>query len=79
MLGVKGKQMATIKQFGIGCSRTINLGNFESLRVEASIAVEVNDSEDFARAAAQAQLDLRALLEDTYRAQAVRKAKKNAA
>lgn len=61
----------TITQFSIGTSRTINLGNFESLRVEASVTVEVNgDTGDYAKAAQDAQMELRKLLEATYRAQA---------
>jgi hypothetical protein len=65
--------MSIISQFTIGVSRTINLGNFESMRVETSITVDVNDSEDFHRVAAEAQVKLRELLENTYRAQAKKK------
>jgi hypothetical protein len=63
-----------ITQFTIGSSRTINLGNFESLRVEASITIEVGDT-DYARTAQDAQIELRQLLEDTYRAQAKKREK----
>jgi hypothetical protein len=58
----------TITQFTIGCSRTINLGNFQSLRIEASVTIEV-DGDNYARDTIQAQEELRRLLEDTYRAQ----------
>lgn len=61
-----------IKQFSIGCSRTINLGNFESLRVEATLVVEVPEDEDedgYRRMTENAQLELRRLLEDTYKSQ----------
>ena len=68
--------MANITQFTIGTSRTINLGNFESLRIEASITVDVGDV-SYAKAASGAQSDLRQLLEDTYRAQ-VKKTEKAA-
>lgn len=61
----------TITQFTIGTTRTINLGNFESLRVEASVTVEVNgEAADYPKAAQDAQMELRRLLEATYRAQA---------
>ena len=55
-----------IEQFVIGVSRTINLGNFESLRVEASITVNP-ETDSLELAKAQAQTQLRQLLEETYR------------
>ena len=36
-----------IKGFEIGVSRTINLGNFESLRVEAKLAVDLKEGDDW--------------------------------
>ena len=58
-----------ITQFSIGCSRTINLGNFESLRVEASITIDCPEDGDFPQMKIGAQTQLRQLLEDTYKAQ----------
>ena len=58
-----------IKSFKVGCSRTINLGNFESLRVEALVEMEVSPEEDLELEKAAAQTELRRLLEETYRAQ----------
>jgi hypothetical protein len=58
-----------ITQFTIGCSRTINLGNFESMRVEASITFSVEEGDDPATLKVEAQAALRALLEQTYKAQ----------
>jgi hypothetical protein len=58
-----------IKEFSIGCSRTINLGNFESLRVEASVTMDVSENVDLQSCKEAAQVELRALLEDTYRNQ----------
>lgn len=55
-----------IESFTIGVSRTINLGNFESLRVEAQLTVNP-DTESLELAKAQAQQQLRQLLEETYR------------
>lgn len=61
--------MANITQFTVGTSRTINLGNFESLRIEASVTIVVGD-DDYEQTVKQAQAELRLLLEETYRAQA---------
>jgi hypothetical protein len=57
----------TVKTFTIGCAKTINLGNFQSLRIEASVTIEEWESWDQARA--DAQMELRRLLEETYQAQ----------
>lgn len=59
----------SIKQFTIGVSRTMNLGNFESLRVEAAITwdLDPNDGNGIEMAKAKAQTQLRQLLEETYR------------
>lgn len=61
-----------IKEFSIGFSRTVNLGNYESCRIEASVTTAVEDGNDepaLQMAVATAQLELRKLLEDTFRAQ----------
>ncbi len=58
-----------VTQFTIGFSRTINLGNFESARVEASVVVSLEGVEDMGKAAEDAQVELRRLLEETYQAQ----------
>lgn len=60
-----------IKEFSIGFSRTVNLGNYESCRIEASVTVAINMNleDDIGNAAAEAQVELRKLLEDTFRAQ----------
>lgn len=55
-----------ITQFMVGASRTINLGNFESLRVESSVTVDLNDGDDEEIARVQAQTVLRTLLTQTY-------------
>jgi hypothetical protein len=66
-----------ITQFSVGTSRTINLGNFESLRIEASITIDCEPG-DFEAAKTSAQVQLRLLLEDTYRAQHEDRKKKTA-
>jgi hypothetical protein len=68
------RRATVIKEFSVGCSRTINLGNFESLRVEASVTIEVPETGDLQSLKDAAQVELRALLEDTYRAQHKRSA-----
>lgn len=63
-----------IKGFSIGCSRTINLGNFESMRVEASLQIDISEKEHYDDCVIGAQRELRALLEKTYLAQRKEKA-----
>lgn len=58
-----------IKQFTVGFGRTINLGNYESARVEASITMEVENAENLKLAEQVAQTELRQLLEATWKAQ----------
>ena len=58
--------MATISQFTVGSSRTINLGNFESLRVEASVTTDLNDGEHWSDKVGEAHGALRKLMEETY-------------
>ena len=58
-----------IREFSVGCSRTINLGNFESLRVEASVTVAVPEGDNYDILKGKAQVELRTLLEETYKAQ----------
>lgn len=55
------------KDFTIGVSHTFNLGNFESMRVEASITVEPEKGEQ--EVVSRAQQQLKRLVEDTLKAQ----------
>lgn len=61
--------MQEITEFRIGASHTINKGNFESLRIEATIVVSVPEGSNYAELKLRAQPELRALLQETYRAQ----------
>lgn len=61
--------MAHVSEFSIGCSKTINLGNYQSLRIEASVTVSLDAHESLADASDSAQQQLRDLLEETYTAQ----------
>lgn len=67
-----------ISRFTIGFSRTFNLGNFESMRVEASITVDVPEDGSFSELKTPAQQQLRLLMEETYRAQNPKTEKKTA-
>jgi hypothetical protein len=64
----------TVKAFTIGCAKTINLGNFQSLRIESSVTMELGPEDHLSEAAYNAvkdaaQHELRRLLDETYRAQ----------
>ena len=58
-----------ITEFSIGCSKLINLGQYQNIRIEASVTVARDPNETLASASAEAQEVLRKLLEDTYQAQ----------
>ena len=60
------------KEFTVGFGRTINLGNFNSARVEASLTTALPDkvtATEYDVLCEAAQVELRNLLEQTYRAQ----------
>jgi hypothetical protein len=63
--------MPMVTQFTVACSRTINIGNFESVRVEASVTITVpqNGGQALESLKEMAQAELRNLLEQTYRQQ----------
>jgi hypothetical protein len=63
--------MPMVTQFTVACSRTINIGNFESVRVEASVTITVpqNGGRALEPLKEMAQAELRSLLEQTYRQQ----------
>lgn len=56
-----------ITSFMVGASRTFNLGNFESLRVEASVTTELLPDDEVPLAKSRAEVELRELLTLTYR------------
>jgi hypothetical protein len=58
-----------LKEFTIGASHTLNLGNYESTRIEASVTFSVPEGDDFDACKAKAQQDLTKLLQETYTAQ----------
>lgn len=57
-----------IKSFTVGVKHHVNLGNYESMEIEAQVSIDVEDLEaDHARVAAQAMLTT--LLADSFEAQ----------
>lgn len=66
-----------IKEITVGAAHTLNLGNYQSMRVEASMTVIIpegfgdtgNNAGNFDMIKIEAQTELRRLLEETYKAQ----------
>jgi hypothetical protein len=58
-----------ISEIRIGVAHTINLGNYESLRIEAGITINVKEGDDLVAIKAEGQQFLRATTEETYKAQ----------
>jgi len=56
-----------VKEFTVGCSKTINMGNFSSIKVEAAITMAVNEGETYAQLRKDAQALVKEQLEETYR------------
>jgi hypothetical protein len=59
----------SVKEFTVGFGRTINIGNFNSLRIDASVTMEVVSLTEYEALKAEAQKELRELLEQTYKEQ----------
>jgi hypothetical protein len=55
-----------LKEIGISVSRTFNLGNFESLRVEATVAASVEDENDIDAAKIELLAEVRETLRRAY-------------
>ena len=58
-----------IRSFTIAAAHTLNLGNYQSFRIEAQLVVEVPEGDDYEVLKDKAQSELRRLLEQTYKAQ----------
>jgi hypothetical protein len=56
-----------ISEFSMSVGRTINLGNYENLKIDARVDVTINEGEDYEALREEAKTKLRALLEDAYR------------
>lgn len=57
-----------IIQKSVSAGLTINLGNYESLRIDSTVTVEIGEGDDVKAVRARALLELRDDLEATYRA-----------
>lgn len=61
--------MPGITEFHIAASHTINLGDYNSIKIEAGLVVAVGEDAPLDEMKAMAQVELRKLLEETYQAQ----------
>jgi hypothetical protein len=69
-MDMKGNGNMAIKEITIGFARTVNLGNYESARVEASVKAEVEGDPDFLdEYTIHLQGELSGLLTKTWNAQ----------
>jgi hypothetical protein len=53
----------------VGAAKTINLGNYQSLRIEAAVEVDMTALDEIAEVRALAQTELERLMADTYKSQ----------
>lgn len=58
-----------IKSFTVGVKHHVNLGDYESMEVEASATIEMKDGESIVPARIRAQEILKDLLAETFEAQ----------
>lgn len=58
-----------VKSFTVGVKHHVNLGNYESMEIEAQVSVDVEDRDFDARIINEAQKDLEILLASTFHAQ----------
>jgi hypothetical protein len=58
-----------ITEIRLGVNRTISLGKYEFIRLDAGLTAAIAEDDDIAAARAALQVELRAMLEETYRAQ----------
>ena len=57
-----------IKEITVGASRTINLGNYESMQIQGSCTIEVDDPSQVNFAREQALQEIKTQMNDAYRA-----------
>lgn len=61
--------MSRITEIRLAVGRTINLGNYETVRLEAGVTVAVDEGDDLDAVKAALQPELRNLMEATWKAQ----------
>lgn len=60
----------SITSFTIECAKTINLGNYQNIKVGASVTFSIDpEVESYVMESERAQDELRRLIEATYKAQ----------
>jgi hypothetical protein len=64
------QQAMIVKEFKIGCSKVINLGNFQNIRIEAEVTIVVPEQyADLAELKKEAQHELREMMIQTWNEQ----------
>ena len=61
------KEPYKIKQITVSASRTINLGNYESMRVDGSCTIEIEDPSQIAFARAKALEEVKLQMNEAYK------------
>ena len=61
--------MAIITQIRLGAAKTINMGNYQSLRIEAGVTADLVEGDDTNAVTVRLQAELSELMAETYRAQ----------
>jgi hypothetical protein len=61
--------MSRVTEITVGFARTINLGSYESAQVKASVTMQLDDEEELDVVRHEIQGELRALIEETWKAQ----------
>jgi len=56
-----------IKQITVGASRTINLGNYESMRIDGSCTIEIDDPSQITFARAKALEEVKLQMSEAYK------------
>jgi hypothetical protein len=59
----------SVKEFTVGVRHVVNLGNYETMHIEASVTIDSEDG-DWENLRSEAQEALRNLLEETFNGQA---------
>lgn len=58
-----------IVEIRIGAAHTINMGDYNSTRIEAGLTISIKEGDDLAAIRTEAQQVLRNMLEETFRTQ----------
>ena len=61
--------MRMIKEFTVGVKHVVNMGGYESLHIEASVTISVEEDDTWETTRQQAQEALTTLLRESYKQQ----------